>query len=180
MGRWLRPMAFLPELSGSLHPHDRNDSQSTAFKDRSGRPVFYNGGEGTENLKMTMPIDLVLVRHGESEGNAARRFSTAGDNSVFTDEFCSRHSSRLRLTDQGREQARVAGSWLKKNIGERFDRYLVSGYLRAMETAALLELPEAVWTYKKNKNLFLRSCERPTIESAKSTGFLRWALVNIQ
>jgi hypothetical protein len=44
---------------------------------------------------MTMPIDLVLVRHGESEGNAARRSSMDGDNSVFTEEFCSRHNSRL-------------------------------------------------------------------------------------
>jgi NAD+ kinase len=94
---------------------------------------------------MTMPIDLVLVRHGESEGNVARRFSVAGDNSVFTDEFCSRHNSRFRLTDRGREQARAAGSWLKQNFGEKFDRYLVSGYLRAMETAALLELPDALW-----------------------------------
>ncbi len=94
---------------------------------------------------MTMPIDLVLVRHGESEGNAARRSSMAGDNSVFTEEFCSRHNSRFRLTNRGREQARAAGTWLKKNIGESFDRYLVSGYLRAMETAALLDLADARW-----------------------------------
>jgi len=94
---------------------------------------------------MTMPIDLVLVRHGESEGNAARRSSIAGDNSVFTEEFCGRHSSRFRLTDCGREQARAAGTWLKEHIGPRFDRYLVSGYLRAMETASLLDFPEAVW-----------------------------------
>jgi NAD+ kinase len=95
--------------------------------------------------KMTMPIDLVLVRHGESEGNAARRSSLAGDNSVFTEEFCGRHNSRLRLTDRGREQARVAGTWLKEHISPTYDRYLVSGYLRAMETASLLDLPEAVW-----------------------------------
>ncbi len=70
---------------------------------------------------------------------------SAGDDSVFTEEFCSRHNSRLRLTDRGREQARVAGAWLKQHIGPTFDRYLVSGYLRAMETASLLDLPEAVW-----------------------------------
>jgi len=92
-----------------------------------------------------MPIDLVLVRHGESEGNLARRFSLAGDNSVFTEEFCARHNSRLRLTDRGREQAGTAGRWLKENLGFHFDRYLVSGYLRAMETAALLDLPDASW-----------------------------------
>jgi NAD+ kinase len=94
---------------------------------------------------MTMPIDLVLVRHGESEGNVARGLSLKGDNSSFTQEFCARHNSRLRLTDQGREQADAAGKWLKKNIGSDFDRYYVSGYARAMETAALLNLPNAVW-----------------------------------
>jgi len=66
---------------------------------------------------MTMPIDLVLVRHGESEGNVARRSSAAGDNSVFTEEFCGRHNSRFRLTDRGREQARAAGAWLREIRG---------------------------------------------------------------
>jgi NAD+ kinase len=92
-----------------------------------------------------MPLDLVLVRHGESEGNVASRFAEAGDNSVFSEEFCNRHNSRLRLTDRGRQQASAAGDWIKRNIGDHFDRYLVSGYLRAMETAALLELPAALW-----------------------------------
>ena len=86
---------------------------------------------------MTMPIDLVLVRHGESEGNAARRSSIAGDNSVFTEEFCGRHSSRFRLTDRGREQARAAGTWLKEHLGPRFDRYLVSGSRQAGRTPSI-------------------------------------------
>jgi NAD+ kinase len=94
---------------------------------------------------MTMPLDLVLVRHGESEGNVARKFSDGGDDSIFTEEFCNRHNSRLRLTDRGRDQARAASVWLRENVGERFDRYLVSGFLRAMETAALLNLPDAQW-----------------------------------
>jgi NAD+ kinase len=107
----------------------------------SGLALSWRLGE----TNMTMPIDLVLVRHGESEGNVARRFSLAGDNSVFTEEFCARHNSRLRLTDRGRRQAVSAGTWLKKNIGTHFDRYYVSGYARAMETAALLDLPGALW-----------------------------------
>ena len=65
--------------------------------------------------------------------------------SLFTEEFCARHNSRLRLTDRGREQAASAGKWLKENSGSDFDRYYVSGYARAMETAALLDLPGAVW-----------------------------------
>jgi NAD+ kinase len=70
---------------------------------------------------MAMPLDLVLVRHGESEGNVASRFAEAGDNSVFSEEFCNRHNSRLRLTDRGRQQASAAGDWIKRNIGDHFD-----------------------------------------------------------
>lgn len=93
---------------------------------------------------MTLPIDLVLVRHGQSEGNAAKRLSEAGHHEVFTPEFRDRHSSALRLTDLGRLQASVTGKWIQDHF-PKFDRYYVSEYLRAMETAALLELPEARW-----------------------------------
>lgn len=97
---------------------------------------------------MTMPLDLYLVRHGESEGNVATGLSMQGDHSVFTEDFCRRHSSTLRLTDKGRQQAAAAGEWLKNrdnNENPMFDRYLVSSYARAMETAARLDLPGARW-----------------------------------
>lgn len=97
---------------------------------------------------MTMPVDLVLVRHGESEGNVANKRSRRGDNSAFTKTFRNRHSSQWRLTDRGKEQARVAGRWIRDTIGRHFDRCYVSEYLRAMETAALLKLPGAEW-YKE-------------------------------
>jgi len=94
---------------------------------------------------MTMPIDLILVRHGQSEGNLAIMRSKRGDDSAYTDEFKARHSSTWRLTELGREQARIAGEWIRTNIGATFDQYYVSEYIRAMETAALLGLPEADW-----------------------------------
>lgn len=94
---------------------------------------------------MTMPIDLVLVRHGESEGNLANKLSRGGDHSTFTEEFKRRHNSQLRLTDRGRDQAQAAGKWITGNIGTTFDRFYVSEYARALETAALLNLPEAIW-----------------------------------
>ena len=94
---------------------------------------------------MSMPIDLVLVRHAESEGNLANTRSKKGDDSHFTNEFLSRHSSLWRLTNKGREQAKIAGQWLKNNLDPKFDRYYVSEYIRAMETAALLKLPNAQW-----------------------------------
>ena len=97
---------------------------------------------------MTLPIDLVLVRHGQSEGNLAKRRSEAGDHSAFTKEFRRRHSASFRLTIKGREQAQQAGEFLRKEFtgeGIAFDRYYTSDYLRAMETAGGLELPNASW-----------------------------------
>ena len=89
--------------------------------------------------------ELVLVRHGESEGNIARRRSLLGDHSVYAGEFLERHSSQWRLSDQGREQAISAGAWLRDNGFAHFDVHFTSEYLRAMETAALLGLPGARW-----------------------------------
>lgn len=95
-----------------------------------------------------LPIDLVLVRHGQSEGNAAKRLSKAGDHSAFTPEFVDRHTSSFRLTELGRMQASLAGTFLKDEFfkdGVGFDRYITSEYSRAMETAGLLQLPNAEW-----------------------------------
>ena len=63
---------------------------------------------------MTLPIDLVLVRHGQSEMNAAKRRSEAGDHSAFTKEFMERHSASFPLTDLGRRQAEQAGEYLQR------------------------------------------------------------------
>jgi len=94
---------------------------------------------------MPMPLNLVLVRHGESEGNVATTLSKKGDDSKFTEEFLNRHSSTWRLTPKGQKQAKISGEWIKENIGSRFHRYYVSDYDRAKETAAGLFLPEAEW-----------------------------------
>jgi broad specificity phosphatase PhoE len=90
-----------------------------------------------------LPIDIVIVRHGESEGNVAIKASRKGDNSLFTPEFRNRHSRDFRL---GIKQAQVAGDWIKEKIGMTFDRHLVSDYIRAKETAGLLDLPHAAWS----------------------------------
>lgn len=93
-----------------------------------------------------MPRNLVLVRHGQSEGNLARQLSERGDDSLFTEQFKQRHSSKFRLTALGRDQAVRAGRYLREDVGLHFDKFLVSYYDRAMETAALLGLPEARWS----------------------------------
>ncbi|MDP3963986.1 MAG: phosphoglycerate mutase family protein [bacterium] len=94
---------------------------------------------------LMLPIDLILVRHGQSEGNVANKASERGDNSFFTPEFRQRHSRSFRLTDNGITQAMTAGEWLRKNVIMPLDRFYVSDYVRAKETAAYLVLPAAEW-----------------------------------
>ncbi len=92
-----------------------------------------------------MPSDLVLVRHGESEGN-----KTKNEQEWFNHpEFAKRHSSDWRLTDKGRWQRNEAGLWIRQNIlpvipGKKFYRHYTSNYVRAMETAGGLGL-NAEW-----------------------------------
>ena len=92
-----------------------------------------------------MPATLVLVRHGETEGNVARELSKRGDKSLWSEEFRQRSGRLWRLTDLGIQQARTAGAWICSNVGTHFDRYITSEYLRAKETAGHLNLPDAKW-----------------------------------
>ena len=92
---------------------------------------------------MAMPLDLVLVRHGQSVGNVALDDAKAGRP---TPPVAEQHSSRLWLLHgDGETQAKDAGTWLRENDLGHFDRYYCSPYVRAMQTAALLELPDAAW-----------------------------------
>ncbi len=101
---------------------------------------------------MTMPIDLVLVRHGQSEGNVAVKTAESGDNRHFTEEYRRRHNSVLRLSDKGIAQAKSAGDFIKKHVGDMFDRQYMSHYLRAQETALHLNLPNKRW----REDIFIR------------------------
>lgn len=89
-----------------------------------------------------MPVDLVLVRHGESESNISKVRGV--DRSGLTGEFADRHTSRYRLTDIGRKQAKAVGDFLQREFVDGFDVHYTSEYVRACETAACLELGEQV------------------------------------
>jgi len=71
--------------------------------------------------------------------------SEAGQDEVFTEEFLRRHTASSRLTNLGRYQAEMAGEFLRIEFSQGFDRYITSEYVRAMETAGLLGLPNAKW-----------------------------------
>lgn len=97
---------------------------------------------------MPLPIDLVLVRHGQSEGNLAKRRSEKGDHGAYAGDFKERHTADFRLSPLGRDQAQQAGDWIREHLHSGtnvFNRYYVSEYVRAIETAALLSLPNAKW-----------------------------------
>lgn len=93
---------------------------------------------------MTLPINLVFFRHGQSEGNLAKRRSEAGEHGAYDTVFAGRHTRSFRLTQLGREQAERAGAWLRDEF-HFFDQYMVSEYARALETAGLLGMPNAQW-----------------------------------
>jgi broad specificity phosphatase PhoE len=96
---------------------------------------------------MSLPIDLVLIRHGQSEANVIQQDERAGRERRNADAIRARPDWQQRLTVLGREQAMRAGRWLAANglLPSEFDRNYVSLYLRACETAALLD-PKAIWT----------------------------------
>lgn len=93
---------------------------------------------------MGMPNNLVLIRHGESEGNIAVNASKRGDNTYYNGKFMTTPGHQWRLTDLGRRQAQVIGKWVNNEIGV-FDHFYVSPYVRTRETAAHMDLPNAAW-----------------------------------
>lgn len=93
---------------------------------------------------MSMPLDLVLVRHGQSEGNVATHLSHEGDNSWYDERFAQTPGHQWRLTAKGVKQAETTGKWIADNIGA-FEGFFVSPYVRTRETAAHLNLADASW-----------------------------------
>ncbi len=53
------------------------------------------------------------------------------------------------LTDTGGRQAEAAGAWLREHGLDQYDRHYCSRYVRTMQTAALLGLPDAAWTQRR-------------------------------
>lgn len=91
-----------------------------------------------------MPTNLVLVRHGESDGNVAVESAKNGDTRYYTDKFMTIPGHQWRLSPKGVMQAKTTGAWIQENMPD-FDRYIVSPFVRTRETAALLGLKDAQW-----------------------------------
>ncbi len=93
-----------------------------------------------QQLKSDMPLDLVFIRHGESESNFVQQLERAGEKHPQFDQIATRSDWKQRLTEEGVRQAKRAGQYLTDEMGglESFDACFVSPFLRARETAAYL------------------------------------------
>lgn len=86
---------------------------------------------------MAMPLDLVFVRHGESEANVVHRVERSGTLHGAHEGVYDRADWLQRLSILGVEQAQSAGEWLANNNlrPQTFDRCYASPFMRARETA---------------------------------------------
>ena len=62
---------------------------------------------------MGMPLDLYVIRHGESEANVIISAGEQGDNSLYTQDNVTVPDRSWRLTATGRKQADCIGRWLR-------------------------------------------------------------------
>lgn len=88
--------------------------------------------------------DVVLVRHGQSEGNLLVK-SAYGSNPDLYNQLVDMPDNRVRLTPAGVTQAQLVGAWLRQEFPYGFARHVVSPYVRAVETAGHLGLEDASW-----------------------------------
>ena len=87
---------------------------------------------------MTMPKDLLFIRHGESEANIVQKHDDHGLGMDVTQEIFARPDWQHRLTAKGIEQAKRAKEYIDRELGglASFDSLYVSPIFRTRETAA--------------------------------------------
>ena len=98
---------------------------------------------------MTMPLEIVFVRHGQSEANVVHKLDKEGTENPHLEMVNHRPDWKQRLSPTGIQQAQKARQWIDANLGgvDSFDARYVSPFLRTRETAAHLGGPEVgEWT----------------------------------
>jgi broad specificity phosphatase PhoE len=93
---------------------------------------------------MAMPIDLVFVRHGQSEANIVQRADKDRRPHDMAEQVNNRPDWEQRLSPLGIQQARKAKEWIDRNLGGAgsFDFRYFSPFLRTRETAAYIGGPD--------------------------------------
>lgn len=89
---------------------------------------------------MTMPRDLLFIRHGQSEANIVQKYDDHGVDPDVAEAIFARPDWRQRLTDKGVAQAKQAKDYIDRELGglKSFDARYVSPFLRTRETAAYI------------------------------------------
>lgn len=137
---------------------------------------------------MSMPGELVFVRHGQSEGNIVQRAFKDGNGMEIPPGFMDIPDWKYRLTPQGVDEAEAAGEWINNNIGPvetAFDEYYASPYIRTRETALhiggaacnwLLDdrLRERDWGIYNSVSPAERETIFPHTERMRKLSSLRW------
>lgn len=95
--------------------------------------------------RAAMPIDLVLVRNGTSDGTIALKRMRRTKDSFIDPKLFQMHNSRWRLTEFGSLQAKASGKWIRENFKKPFYAHIAGEYFRSLETAAKLGIPDARW-----------------------------------
>lgn len=94
---------------------------------------------------MTMPKNLVFIRHGESQAN--QRLEQIKQNLILTEDNVTYPDRSWELTEKGKDQAREIGKIFQKGGSSHmwFDHHYVSPYVRTIQTAAMLDMEYANW-----------------------------------
>jgi broad specificity phosphatase PhoE len=95
---------------------------------------------------------FAVLRHGHADNNNAEERYKQGDRRPY-DEVIKRPSSYHDLTEEGKLQAVKTSEWFERH-GLHFSHHIVSGYIRALRTASLLDLGDARWRIEE------RLCEK--------------------
>ena len=118
--------------------------------------IFLNDKGLTEAVQEAGAVELLLIRHGESEGNvAATEARLAGAEVIDVPA----RDADVNLSDTGREQAKALGTALAR-IAEEFrpDAVVSSPYARALQTAEI-GVETAGWPVKVRTDERLRDRE---------------------
>lgn len=93
-----------------------------------------------------MPRRLVQVRHGQSEANVVQKELIPDLDPAVIEAIYARPDWMQRLSPLGIEQARIAGDWIRREIGSfaSFDAIYASPFMRTHETACYAAAGEAI------------------------------------
>jgi broad specificity phosphatase PhoE len=130
-------------------------------------------------MNASRPALLVLVRHGESQRNVAKRNNRFFLNDEARKPIRGIPDHRIGLTDLGRDQALATGVALRERFGT-FDQIYHSGYRRTVETTeALIEAfpPDIRAAIRIRHHLFIRERDQGhaySMTDAEATAAFPW------